>query len=333
MMMVVSLFQLRLPPPPPICCYSSPAPNERRYHSTVAAAAHKRSIKHVKALLHSGEADSSHNNNKPDEEDEEFQVLTAVQTTYNKIVIIDTPKSTLLLLDSTHNVHSMLNKSISKWTGSYWDEFATLPPVAPPGPIAIFGLGGGTAAHLMLHLWPSLQLEGWEIDGILIDKSRDYLGLCDLEKHTTDGGVLNIHIGDVFSPRAAISGGYAAIIVDLFAEGKVLPQLEQAATWLELNDKLMHNGRFMVNCGAGEEGSAAMISQNDDSSMDDTWRLNATIRALCEAFPGQVNWKKMAKSAGENYMALTGPLPDLSTWSAALPNELNSGVNQWRTCN
>lgn len=24
-----------------------------------------------------------------------------------------------------------------------------------------------------------------------------------------DGGVLNIHIGDVFSPDAAISGGYA----------------------------------------------------------------------------------------------------------------------------
>lgn len=24
--------------------------------------------------------------------------------------------------------------------------------------------GGGTAAHLMLDLWPSLQLEGWEID-------------------------------------------------------------------------------------------------------------------------------------------------------------------------
>lgn len=46
----------------------------------------------------------------------------------------------------------------------------------------------------------------------LIDKSRDHFGLCDLEKHTMDGGVLNIHIGDVFSPEAAISGGYAGKI-------------------------------------------------------------------------------------------------------------------------
>lgn len=60
--------------------------------------------------------------------------------------------------------------------------------------------------------------------------------------------------------------------------------LNQAATWLELRDKLMANGRLMVNCGAGEEGSPA----KDVGSQDDAWRLNATIRALCEAFPGQV---------------------------------------------
>ncbi|CAA0817181.1 S-adenosyl-L-methionine-dependent methyltransferases superfamily protein [Striga hermonthica] len=162
-----------------------------------------------------------------EEEEEEFRVLTAVESRYNRIVILDSPKSRLLLLDSTNNVHSVLNKDGSKWTGSYWDEFVALPPVVPEGPIAIFGLGGGTAAHLMLGLWPSLQLDGWEIDEILIDQSRDYLGLRDLEKHTMDGGFLNIHIGDVFSPDAAISGGYAGIIVDLFAGGKVLPQLEQ----------------------------------------------------------------------------------------------------------
>lgn len=28
--------------------------------------------------------------------------------------------------------------------------------------------GGGTVAHLMLDLWPSLHLEGWEIDDIVI---------------------------------------------------------------------------------------------------------------------------------------------------------------------
>ncbi|KAL2497850.1 S-adenosyl-L-methionine-dependent methyltransferase superfamily protein [Abeliophyllum distichum] len=267
-------------------------------------------------------------------EEEEFQVLTAIQSSYNHIVILDTPKSRLLLLDSTNNVHSIFNKG-SKWTGSYWDEFATLPPMVPRGPIAIFGLGGGTAAHLMLELWPSLQLEGWEIDEILIDKARDYLGLTDLEKQNMAGGVLNVHIGDVFSSSVAIPGGYAGIIVDLFSDGKVLPQLQEASTWLELNNRLKSNGRFMVNCGAGEDGLSEIndaVSQNEDLSMDGTWEINATIKALCKAFPGQVNWKKMPKSAGENYLALTGPLADMATWSADLPPELSSSVHQWRTC-
>lgn len=94
------------------------------------------------------------------------------------------------------------------------DEFASLPAIVPKGPIAIFGLvslcitwtssleiyfslnqthnfmhavtffwmfqGGGTAAHLMLDLWPSLQLEGWEIDGIV--RNIMYLSIRTLYK-------------------------------------------------------------------------------------------------------------------------------------------------------
>lgn len=37
--------------------------------------------------------------------------------------------------------------------------------------------GGGTAAHLMLDLWPSLQLEGWEIDEIV--SYINYLSVID----------------------------------------------------------------------------------------------------------------------------------------------------------
>lgn len=84
------------------------------------------------------------------------------------------------------------------------DEFVGLPAIVPEGPIAIFGLvshsiseqqmntllkfdgsylvfdealktqngqclqGGGTAAHLLLDSWPSLKLEGWEIDEIVM---------------------------------------------------------------------------------------------------------------------------------------------------------------------
>ncbi|CAL5327948.1 unnamed protein product [Camellia sinensis] len=261
---------------------------------------------------------------------EEFQVVTALTSYYNDIVILDTPHSRMLLLDSSHNVHSIYNKA-KKWTGSYWDECASLPAIVPQGPIAIFGLGGGTAAHLMLDLWPSLVLEGWEIDEILIDRAREYLGLSDLEKHTSAGGILHVHAGDALSPSVNIPGGYAGIVIDLFSDGKVLPELQEVATWLELYEKLMPNGRLMVNCGAANDGASNTISP-EVSSIDGTWVQNSTIKALCQAFPGHLNWKKMPKEDGDNYLALTGPLPDLSMWSAALPSPLSSTVKKWRRC-
>ncbi|GAU33262.1 hypothetical protein TSUD_279360 [Trifolium subterraneum] len=261
-----------------------------------------------------------------EEEEESFQVLTSLKSDYNDIMIVDTPKSRMLLLDSSHSVHSILYKD-RKWTNSYWDEFASLPAIVPKGPIAILGLGGGTAAHLMLELWPSLQLEGWEIDDILIDKARDYFGLSDLEKTTKDGGILNVHIGDVFVPSEDLHKRYAGIVVDLFSDGKVLPQLQEVSTWLELHDRLMANGRFMVNCG-GIDGS----SDSNKLSNDEAWLLNSAIKALSKAFPGQLSWKRMPKECGENYMALTGPLPDLKSWSDNVPSPLSTRVMDWRPC-
>lgn len=210
------------------------------------------------------------------------------------------------------------------------DEFVSLPPIVTEGPIAIYGLGGGTAAHLMLDVWPSLQLEGWEIDEILIDKAREYFGLSNLEKCNDVGGQLQVHIDDAFSHEQHRPSGYAGIIIDLFSDGKVLSQLQEVEIWLELSDRLMPGGRLMVNCGGVSESS--LDGKVQHPSIDDIWMQNTTIKALAEAFPGQVNWKRMPESQGQNYLALTGPLPDLTSWSAMVPSCLSEAVKQWKHC-
>ncbi|CAI0546156.1 unnamed protein product [Linum tenue] len=247
------------------------------------------------------------------EGEESLQLVTAVRSKYNDIAIVDTPTARVLLLDSTHSVHSVLQKG-QKWTDSYW--------------------GGGTAAHLMLDLWPSLELEGWEIDDILIHKARVYFGLSDLEKHTPAGGRLHVRIGDALSPAENDSGRYAGIIVDLFSEGKVLPQLELVSTWLEMKRRLMPDGRIMVNC-AGIHGTADSIDRtnhNLEAAPGGDWVEHDVIKAMSEAFPGQLCWKRMEEDKGANYLALTGPLPDLSSWSAMVPDRLKASVGQWKPC-
>ncbi|XP_031375145.1 uncharacterized protein LOC116189569 [Punica granatum] len=253
-------------------------------------------------------------------EEEELRVVTAIQTSYNDIVIIETREYRALLLDSTQNVHSIFNNGPDKWTGSYWDEFAALPAIIPrDGPVAILGLGGGTAAHLMLDAWPGLDLEGWEIDEVLIHKARDYLGLSALER---PAGRLEVKIGDALSPSPEASRRYAGIVVDLFGGGRVLPLLEEEETWAELKGRLMPGGRIMVNCGGIDIVRLSWAP---------AWELNPTIRAMRAVFGGgsvaELCWKK---AEGYNYMALTGPLPDLDEWASLVPSQLRDNVRQWR---
>ncbi|WOL07495.1 hypothetical protein Cni_G16237 [Canna indica] len=265
------------------------------------------------------------------EDEPPFTVLTAVTSLHNDIMVVDTPTSRFLTLDSSHNIHSMLNKE-RLWTGSYWDEFASLPAIVPEGPIAILGLGGGTAAHIMLKLWPNLKLEGWEIDEILIDMARDYFGLSDLEGFTSAGGSLSVHIGDALSESVRTQGGFAGIIVDLFSNGQILPQLKEVSTWLNIEKKLMPEGRIMVNCGGAYSELSESGTANTNVLSSGSWIQNSTIKALCQAFPGKLSWKRMEEKESENYLALTGPMPDLDFWSAAVPSQLSMNVKDWRTC-
>ncbi|KAF0911087.1 hypothetical protein E2562_005469 [Oryza meyeriana var. granulata] len=216
-------------------------------------------------------------------EEEEYTLLAVTGSDFSEVImIIDSPATRYLLLDTNRNVHSVLPKT-GIWTNSYWDEFVSLPAVVPSGPVALLGLGAGTAAHLMLKFYPWLQLVGWEIDPKIIELSRDYFGLSDLEKKTESGGSLSVRIGDALSPSATTEGGFAGIVVDLFADGKIIPQLQEVETWLQIAKKLMPDGRIMVNCG----GADAAVSLADDTSPS-SWVQNPTIKALCAAFPSQL---------------------------------------------
>ncbi|XP_020983558.1 uncharacterized protein LOC107458885 isoform X2 [Arachis duranensis] len=277
-MSAASLPLTSLVPPPRALSF----PYFKSFHFLIRTPNHKFSKRLVANADFSSSAPTSSTVEEEQEEEEEesYQVLSAMKSDYNDIVIVDTPKSRMLLLDSTHNVHSILYKE-QKWTGSYW----------------------------------------------LIDKARDYFGLSDLEKTTEGGGILNVHIGDVFIPSENLRRRYAGIVVDLFSEGKVLPQLEEVSTWLELQERLMPDGRFMVNCGGidGESSPESLLS-------DETWLLNPTLKALSKAFPGQLSWKRMPKVSGENFMALTGSMPDVESWSASVSSPLSSNVKDWRPC-
>lgn len=288
------------------------------------------------ALLQKQEDGSQYETAAQDGESD-YTMLSVMKTAYDELSILESAESSsskyagfTLLVNNSGNILSMYKQG-SIWTDLYFDEFATLPAIVPEGPIAILGLGGGTAARILLEVWPSRKLEGWEIDRTLVEKARLHLGLASLESPNQEGGYLSVHIDDALTPNATVAGGFAGIVVDLFYQGEVLPQLQKVQAWYELKKRLKPGGRIMINCG----GTCVERRDSTPDYDDGTWTWedgsaarDATISALVRVFP-ELNLRKM-ETKEDNHLALTGPLPDLNAWAAAVPKKVRSGVLTWR---
>ncbi|KAL0651345.1 hypothetical protein Bca4012_094036 [Brassica carinata] len=83
-------------------------------------------------------------------EEEEYWIVTALRSKYNEIVIVDTVDARYLLLDSTKNAHSVINKGGQNWTGRVCKL-----PIVPDGPIAIceiLGFSLETNSIVLFHI-------------------------------------------------------------------------------------------------------------------------------------------------------------------------------------
>jgi spermidine synthase len=184
----------------------------------------------------------------------------------------------VLTLDDTSNLHSVYRPGLMHTTGAYWDALALLPALVPPGPIALLGLGAGTVAHLMHAHHPDRVLRGWELDGSVVALARMHMGMAELE----DSGALQVVIGDALVPPGERDLRTAAgVIVDLFSNGQLLPQLEQPDSWSVIRHHLAPGGRVMANLGAAPMQGVTGASHDAQSS-----RARTALAAMAEAFDG-----------------------------------------------
>eukprot|EP00850_Spirogloea_muscicola_P021921 SM000268S09737 [mRNA] locus=s268:77935:83347:+ [translate_table: standard] len=289
--------------------------------------------------------------------------LAHVQTPFNDIQVIEYRRA-------AH--HSLAGATPHAWTASYYDLFATLPPLLPgswvaallvggtdtetsafaEGPIAILGLGAGTGARVIQNEWPEVDMHAWELDPEVVAVARRHFDLGDLEHPeqracysgfmkdaaaaeqsagsscpAEDGkklGRLVVHVGDALADDAATEGGFAGIIVDLYAKGVVIPPLQEASTWRAIKAKLRPGGRVLANIGG-----ACVLPENGDSAGGQAI-MTKTLAAMSEVFPGQL-WRNDLEENGEasNTMALTGPDIDFRSWRAAVPPIAEDTLQYW----
>ncbi|XP_021891907.1 uncharacterized protein LOC110810144 [Carica papaya] len=254
---------------------------------------------------------------------EDVKTIAKFKSRHNYIRVLDVSRkadhpfagSRLLLLDGPGNIHS-ISFPFKSLTDTYFDVFATLPPILPPGPVGILGFGAGSAARLILELYPEVVIHGWELDPSVIEAGREYFGLSKLEKQYPDR--LFIYIDNALG--AEVKGGFSGILVDLFSKGSLIPELQDPNTWVELTKRLRKGGRIMMNVG----GSCV---EAENSRRDGKMVMEETLKAIGRVLGENLYVLNVGKD--DSSVALTGELPDVDAWKEALPRSLRFYVNMW----
>ncbi|KAJ4712398.1 S-adenosyl-L-methionine-dependent methyltransferase [Melia azedarach] len=256
---------------------------------------------------------------------DDVKILAKFRSRYSYIRVLEVSRKTdhpfagsrLLLLDGPGNIHS-ISFLFKLLTNTYFDVFATLPPILPPGPIGILGFGAGSTARLILEMYPEAVVHGWELDPSVIKVAREFFGLEKLEKDYPDR--LFIYIGNALN--ASVKDGFSGILVDLFSKGSLLPELEDPNTWEKLRKCLRKGGRIMVNVG----GSCV---EAEDSKRDGKIVMEATLKAMQRVFGEKLFVLNLGNRKDDSSIALTGELPDLASWKMSLGRSLKFYVDMW----
>lgn len=256
---------------------------------------------------------------------EDVTFLARFKSRYNYIRVLQVSRkadhpfagSRLLLLDGPGNIHS-ISFLFRLLTNTYFDVFATLPPLLPPGPIGILGFGAGSAARLLLELYPEVVVRGWELDPSVIDVGRKYFSVEKLEREHPQR--LFIYIGDAL--KASWKDGFAGILVDLFSKGSLLPELQDPATWETMSKSLRKGGRIMVNVG----GSCV---EAENKLRDGKIVMEESLKAMEQVFGKKLHVLNLGNRKDDSSLALTGDFPEPDVWKKALPRSLRDYVDLW----
>jgi spermidine synthase len=150
--------------------------------------------------------------------------------------------STVLHLNEGWAVHSILPAG-GGLTGSYWDGFLALPVLTgrPAGRLAILGNAGGTVANLYARAWPAVHVDGVELDPLVSEVGRRYLGMNDSN--------LTVHTADARFWLNGTSTRFDAIVVDAYRQPYIPFHLVSREFFQLVRDRLNPGGVVAINVG------------------------------------------------------------------------------------
>lgn len=198
-----------------------------------------------------------------------MELLYERDSAYNLIQIVeDHDGMRYLLLNEGQGYHSQWHPD-QIYYGRTWSYFLAAPyfnsPPYPPEQVerlAIVGLAGGTIARQYTDVYGDIPIDGIEIDGAIVEASREYLGMTMPN--------LNVIVGDGRYNFNQLDEKYTVVGLDAYRVPYVPWHLTTVEFFEGIRDKLTDDGVVVINVGR---------------TPNDRRLVNAMTRTMLEVFP------------------------------------------------
>jgi len=184
------------------------------------------------------------------------RVIFEGESPYQYVQVVERPSGTRVLhLNEGWAVHSILPAN-GPMTGGYWDVFTTLPLLAarPAGRYAVLGNAGGTIANLYAAVWPNARIDGVEIDPLVSEVGRRYLGMTNPK--------LTVATADARVWLRGADTGYDGMVIDAYRQPYIPFHLVSREFFAEVRAHLSSAGVIAINVGTppGQYEAVDMIA-------------------------------------------------------------------------
>lgn len=186
----------------------------------------------------------------------EGAVIFEGESPYQYVQVVERPSGDRVLhLNEGWAIHSILPRD-GGVTGGYWDAFMVLPLVTgrEAGRVAVLGNAGGTIANLYARAWPNTRIDGVEIDPMVSDVGRRYLGMTNPR--------LDVHTADARVWLRTADRDYDAMVIDAYRQPYIPFHLVSREFFALVREHLRPDGVVAINVGTppGQLEAVEMIA-------------------------------------------------------------------------
>jgi len=166
-------------------------------------------------------------------------------------------------------------------TGYYWDYATLLPVLNPQGKdFLIIGLAGGTSARILHNFFPNLNIEGVEIDPLMVEVGKKYFATAESTSKITESD------GRMFLANS--DKKYDFVMIDAYKDDLYIPAHLTTSEFFEtVKSHLTANGSVMMNIASSENSELLNLIKNTLTSVFDNvyeFRSPASDNSVLFAF-------------------------------------------------